>query len=343
MKAQLRLIKNVLLSHREAGLLRHWIQKFIKIKKRQCRGTTIKTYSSVLNGYADFVGDDHWPPSWEKIADWFDYLENQKVSETTIHSYWIQLRTFLNFLEKIEALEHKDNPTHSIYKLGIAPSKPDLDPVAFPPEDLNTIFEYLESLAKTNNREAIRNRALIRFSYVTGIREAGVSDLRLSHLDIDNRCVHLPARTNKSKRRHRPYFDDQVASDLEAWLVVRPQRDEVDNVFVSLRGCVGAPISPKGIYSMLQRVCKAAGINRRKFHALRHSSALDALESGISVDKVQKQLGHANLQTTMNYLRGRDEDRARAYQERSLSENLARLAATRQMEQYKEDIQQELK
>ena len=82
---------------------------------------------------------------------------------------------------------------------------------------------------------------------------------------------------------------------------------------------------------MLQRVCEGAGIDRRKFHALRHSSALDALDAGISVDKVQRQLGHANLQTTLDYLRGRDEDRARAYQEYSLSKSLAERAAVRQM------------
>ena len=78
----------------------------------------------------------------------------------------------------------------------------------------------------------------------------------------------------------------------------------------------------EGHYPMLQRVCKSAGIDRRRFHALRHSSVLDALDAGISVDKVQKQLGHTKLQTTLNYLWGRNEDRARAYQECSLSNNL---------------------
>ena len=56
-----------------------------------------------------------------------------------------------------------------------------------------------------------------------------------------------------------------------------------------------------------------AGIEPRKFHALRHSSALDALDAGISVEKVQRELGHASLTTTMKYLRGRDEDRRRGH------------------------------
>jgi integrase len=83
-------------------------------------------------------------------------------------------------------------------------------------------------------------------------------------------------------------------------------------------------IKPRALYDILQRWCDKAGIPRRKFHALRHSSALDAIDEGISIDKVQKQLGHSSIQTTMRYLRGRDPDRARAYREHSLSKRLKR-------------------
>ena len=63
--------------------------------------------------------------------------------------------------------------------------------------------------------------------------------------------------------------------------------------------------------------------------ALRHTSALDALDEGISLEKVQRQLGHANIKTTMGYLRGRDEDRARAYRNQSLSAGLSERADER--------------
>ncbi len=139
----------------------------------------------------------------------------------------------------------------------------------------------------------------------------------------------IPAEYNKNKKGQEVYFDVQVKANLQDWLAIRPQRDGVENVFVSLRGQTGAAMTPRGIYAMLQRVCDAAGVKRRKFHALRHSSALDALEAGISVEKVQQQLGHASLLTTMKYLRGRDEDRRRAYQECSLSDSLDKRAAKR--------------
>jgi len=284
----------------------------------------------VLERYVAFVGEAHWPPTYQGVLAWFDDLEQRGVSPTTVHSYWLQLRTFLNYLEKVEALPPQANPVRFIYRLEVVPENPDLPPVAFPSEDLDALFRHLAPLAEAGNRIAIRDLALLRLAYVTGVRETGLAELRLAQLDLAVQGVTIPAIHNKSKKEQRSFFDDQVAADLRAWLAIRPRRDGVDNVFISLRGQVGAAMTPKNLYLILQRLCEAAGVDRRKFHALRHSSALDALDEGISIDKVQRQLGHASLTTTMKYLRGRDEDRVRAYQERSLSKGLARRAAARQ-------------
>ena len=341
MNPQIRLVKSTNNTPADPGLLQDRVLEFLKFKKRTCRSTTLTTYQRVLKRYTRFVGCDHWPPTWQAVLDWFDRLEADGLAASTIHSYWLQLRTFLNFLEKIEAIEPQANPVLFINKLEAAPENPDLPPVAFPPEDTAAIFGHLNQIiynggSEAARREAIRNLALLRFAYVTGIREAAIAALPLTALSLRRRCVIIPAEFNKSKKIQEVYFDTQVKADLRAWLDIRPQRDNVQNIFVSLRGRVGDAMTPKAIYCILQRVCDAAGVERRKFHALRHSSALDALDTGISIEKVQRQLGHASLTTTMKYLRGRDEDRRRAYQEYSLSDSLAERAAKRltELEEY---------
>jgi integrase len=102
-------------------------------------------------------------------------------------------------------------------------------------------------------------------------------------------------------------------------------------VFVSLgnRVGVGYPVKPDALHTILQRRCDDAGVPRRKFHALRHSSVLDALDAGIDAAKVQAQLGHASITTIMKYARGQDEDRAWAYRDRSLSAGLSKRAERR--------------
>jgi site-specific recombinase XerD len=306
------------------------IQDFLDTKRSKCRPTTLITYASVLNRYTAFVGDDHWPPTYRGILAWFNDLHRRQVTQTTIFSYWLQLRTFFNFLEKAEVLTARENPVRFIYKLEVIPEDPDLPPMAFPPEDLDELFRYLEPSAQSGDREAIRNLALLRLAYLTGVRQTGLATLALPQLDMAGRSVTVLAIHNKNKKNQPVYFDDRVAAAVQAWLDIRPRREGVDQVFVSLRGKVGKAMGFKALYAILQRVCQAAGVEQRKFHALRHSSALDALAAGIDLEKIQKQLGHASLHTTMKYLRGRDEDRARAYREQSLSESLARRAAARQ-------------
>jgi len=42
---------------------------------------------------------------------------------------------------------------------------------------------------------------------------------------------------------------------------------------------------------------------KRRFHALRHASAVHLLDAGADVAFVQDRLGHANIQNTMVYMR----------------------------------------
>jgi integrase len=288
-------------------------------------------YITVLKLYAAYVGPDHWPPTRRSVLSWLDALEQAGNTQTTVSTYWTHLRTFLNYLEKTNVLSPSDNPVRQIVALELEPEPEDLPPAAFPPEDLARLFEYLDTQASQGNLYAVRDLALLRLAYVTGMREGELAALVLDRLNLARREIVILAESSKSKKVRPVYFDDQAAHDLEAWLNVRPDQPGVRQVFVSLGGRFprGGPLKPHALYDILERWCNLVGITRRKFHALRHSSALDAMDEGISPDKVQKQLGHASLQTTLRYLRGRDEDRARAYREHSLSDSLAKRAAQR--------------
>jgi len=76
---------------------------------------------------------------------------------------------------------------------------------------------------------------------------------------------------------------------------------------------------------MLYRHCGDAGVIHRKFHALRHSSALAAMDEGIPIHKVRDQMGHRSLKTTELYLRLRNKEQLEAYQESGLSGRLTGL------------------
>src|SRR5438046_1561118 len=69
----------------------------------------------------------------------------------------------------------------------------------------------------------------------------------------------------------------------------------------------GRPWSAAAVRTEFRRHVAEAGVRRRFApHQLRHAHAVELAREGVSLNVVQRQLGHANLGTTSIYLQGID-------------------------------------
>ncbi|MHB1865511.1 MAG: tyrosine-type recombinase/integrase [Candidatus Saccharimonadales bacterium] len=82
----------------------------------------------------------------------------------------------------------------------------------------------------------------------------------------------------------------------------------------SARFCASWTVPPAGERGQLQRSAASfagthaeAGVRRRFApHQLRHAHAVELAREGVSLNVIQRQLGHSNLGTTSIYLQGID-------------------------------------
>jgi site-specific recombinase XerD len=150
-----------------------------------------------------------------------------------------------------------------------------------------------------------RLRALVVLLWRAGLRinEA----LTLTEHDLDPRLGAILVRHGKGGRRREVGMDPWGWEHLRAWLELRV-RMPVGPVLCVIDGRTrGRPWASDAARAQLRRVAAKAGVRRRFApHQLRHAHAVELAHEGVSLNVIQRQLGHTNLGVTSIYLQGID-------------------------------------
>jgi integrase/recombinase XerD len=147
---------------------------------------------------------------------------------------------------------------------------------------------------------ALRDRAMLETMYACGLRASETIGLQLPELDLDDGI--LRAHGKGSKERIVP-IGSRAAEALGAYLGQgRPALVgllEESSLFLNARG---KGLSRQGLYKIVQRHARSAGLERRMSpHTLRHSFATHLLAGGCDLRSLQEMLGHADVGTTQIY------------------------------------------
>jgi integrase len=156
-----------------------------------------------------------------------------------------------------------------------------------------------------------RDRLLIRIPWRTGIRVSELIGIRESDIDFGNRAIVIKVqkmrkRDGKAIERRRVVPIDQGTLDMvKQYLEWRKQ--------FPYKGDLLFPITRQRVDQVFWKLGRRAGIKEigdptvskhRKVHPhlLRHSFSIRCVKKGMTIERLQKILGHSSPTTTSVYL-----------------------------------------
>ncbi|MGH2864491.1 MAG: tyrosine-type recombinase/integrase [Solirubrobacteraceae bacterium] len=174
------------------------------------------------------------------------------------------------------------------------------------PADPPTVEEIVCVMRHASeDAHGFRLRAMIVMLWRGGLRVQEA--LALGERDLDAGRGAVLVRCGKGGRRREVGMDAWGWEQLGPWLAQRPEMP-VGPLFCVIDGPTrGRPWSAAAVRGEFRRHAAEAGVRRRFApHQLRHAHAVELAREGVSLNIIQRQLGHANLGTTSIYLQGID-------------------------------------
>jgi integrase/recombinase XerD len=157
----------------------------------------------------------------------------------------------------------------------------------------------------------LRDKLLVRIPWRTGIRVSELTGLRIQDIDFDNRAIVIKVqkmrkRDGKAIERRRVVPIDQgtlnMVSEYLEWRKQFPYKGDL--LFPITRQRVDQIYWKLGRRAGIKEIGDPAISKHRKLHPhhLRHSFAIHCVKHGMSIERLQKILGHQSPTTTSVYL-----------------------------------------
>jgi len=173
--------------------------------------------------------------------------------------------------------------------------------------EIQQLYQSTYGYDETNFKAPInaRDRAMLTIYYSCGLRRNEGYHLNVSDINLDNRLVHV--RKGKNNKERLVPFNKANGRYLEDYLFEsRPQliKDQQEQAFfLSINGKRMHSQSLAIRLKILQQRSDDLDLQKKevRLHVLRHSIATHLLQNGMSLQHIQKFLGHTSLESTQIY------------------------------------------
>lgn len=310
------------------------IQQFLKYQNNiEHSPNTLRAYANHLKLYWEYL--EHINKAWTEVTindfasfvGWLRtnnqrivYLQEQTAcrTESTINTILTAVSVFYEFhkqmnntditLTTLSTVRHSSykpflhhlnkNQSLLIKKKLIKLKTRKLLPKILTKEQISTVIASCNSL---------RDRFLISLLYESGMRIGQALGLR--HTDIkswDNEIIIQPRNDNingarcKAKTSYIVHISSKLMGLYAEYVLKECEEYTKDYVFIQTKTKTpGKPLNYIAIRDLFLQISKKVGFTINP-HMFRHTHATELIRDGWDCSKIQKRLGHANIQTTLD-------------------------------------------
>ncbi len=273
------------------------------VKLQEFSPNTLGTYRMVYRRLQTFLGDVEFTDITHiDIRAYLAYIrETYKVSDRTLHDYWICLSSLWTWAEKeIDAphvIRNKVKRPHF--------TKAPIEPFTF--EQIKAMLKAAEYSAEWTTRNgkriqskrptAARDKAILLTLLDCGLRASELCDMKIS--DYDNERGRLFVRKGKGNKKRILFIGTGARRAIWRYLSSRPDTQPDDPLFEAK---TGRHLERNNLRHTLQIIGESAGVANVHPHRFRHTFAITFLRNRGSAFELQKMLGHESMETVMEYI-----------------------------------------
>lgn len=258
---------------------------------------TIAAYKNDLSQFMRFLRTNHEEiDSWLEVTDdvvqsYVRFMKEQPYASSSVARKVAAIKSFFQHLAQQETIA--SDPTVNVDSPRVRKRLPRTLTI----DDIDAL---LAAPSAEKTPKSLRDTALLRLLYATGMRVTEIVSLKVQDLDLDQGVLYCPGKDGQV--RVLPFNGDTrdiLASYLEHSRPRLAKNEDEEALFLNHRG---QQLTRQGLWLIIKAYARQVKLTGDVTpHTLRHSFAAHKLESGADLQRVQQLLGHANISTTQIY------------------------------------------
>ena len=277
--------------------------QFLENEKR-ASSNTLQSYKRDILQYQDYINQsdlNYLKVDSDDLNSYFEYMKKQGRKTSTISRAIASVRAFYQFLVRTKKI--KKDPTSEVKTPKIEKKVPSIL--------TEKEVELLLNQPKCVDLKGIRDKAMLEFTYATGMRVSEIIALNIEDVNIEEEFVFCHYGY---KKRTIPLGKMAVKTLSDYIKRARPiliKTEDEKALFVNLSG---ERLTRQGFWKIVKYYKEQANITKDITpHVLRHSFATHLLQNGAELKAIQMMLGHSDISSTQVYMQFQDEGLKNVY------------------------------